>query len=55
MEVIIVKKTSKTHIEMVHVPKFIANTNFPLGFTSEQLVEVSTLVLRCVVPQVSHQ
>ncbi len=24
---------------MVHVPQFIAYTNFPLGFTSEQVVD----------------
>ncbi len=35
----VVKKTPKAHIQMVHVPQFIAYTNFPLGFTSEQVVE----------------
>ncbi len=39
MEVLVVKKTPKTHIQMAHVPQFIAYTNFPLGFTSEQVVE----------------
>ncbi len=39
MEVFVVKKTPKAHIQMVHVPQLIAYTNFPLGFTSEQVVE----------------
>ncbi len=39
MEVFVVKKTSKAHIQMVHVPQFIVYTNFPLGITREQVVE----------------
>ncbi len=39
MEVFVVKKTPKAHIQMVHIPQFIAYTNFSLGFASEQLVE----------------
>ncbi len=39
MEHFVVKKTSKDHIQVVHVPQFIAYTNFSLGFTSEQVVE----------------
>ncbi len=38
-KVVVVKKTPKAHIQMVHVPQFIAYTNFPLGITSEQVVE----------------
>ncbi len=54
MKVFVIKKTPKAPIQMLHVPQFIAYTNFPLGFTSEQVVEAQ-LVLRRVVPQVSHQ
>ncbi len=39
MEVVVVKKTPKAHLQMVHVAQFNAYTNFPLGFTSEQVVE----------------
>ncbi len=39
MEVFVIRKTPKAHIQMVHVPQFIAYTNFPLGLTSEQVVE----------------
>ncbi len=39
MEVFVAMKTPKDRIQMVHVPQFIAYTNFPLGFTSEQVVE----------------
>ncbi len=39
MDVFVVKKTSKAHIQMVHVPQFIAYTNFPLRFTSEHVAE----------------
>ncbi len=35
----VVKKTLKAHIHMVHVPQFIAYTDFPLGFNSEQVME----------------
>ncbi len=38
MEVFVVKKTPKAHMQMVHAPQFIAYTNFLLGFTSEQVV-----------------
>ncbi len=48
MDAFVVKKTPKAHIKAVHVPQFIAYTNFSLG-------ESSTLVLRRVVPQVSQQ
>ncbi len=39
MEVFVVKKTPKAHIQLMHVPQLIAYTNFPLGFTSEQVME----------------
>ncbi len=39
MEVFVIKKTLKAHLLIVHVPQFIAYTNFLLGFTSEQVVE----------------
>ncbi len=39
MEVFVVKKTPKAHIQMVHVPQFIAYTNLSLGFTNKQVVE----------------
>ncbi len=39
MEDFVVKKTLNAHIQMVHVPQFIAYTHFSLEFTSEQLVE----------------
>ncbi len=39
MEVFVVKKTPKAHIQLMHVPQFIAYTNIPLGFTSEQVME----------------
>ncbi len=48
MEIVVAKKTPEAHLQMVHVPQFISYMNFPLRFTSEQ-------VLRRVVPQVSHQ
>ncbi len=40
MEVLVVKKMPKAHIQLMHVPQFIAYTNVPLGFTSEQVMEV---------------
>ncbi len=39
MEIFVVKKTPKAHIQMVHVPQFIAYTNFLFWFTSEQVME----------------
>ncbi len=39
MEVFVVKKTPKAHLQLMHVPLFIAYTNFPFGFTSEQVME----------------
>ncbi len=39
MKVFVVNKTQKAQIQIVHVPKFIDNTNFPFGFTSEHVVE----------------
>ncbi len=39
MHVFVVKKTPKANIQMVLIPQFIAYTNFPLGFFSEQVVE----------------
>ncbi len=39
MEIFVVKKTPKAHIQMVHFPQFIAYTKFSLGFSSEQVVE----------------
>ncbi len=35
----VVMKTPKACVQMVHIPQFIAYTNRPLGFTSEQVVE----------------
>ncbi len=55
MEVFDAKKAPKAHAHMMHVPQFIAYTKFPLGFTTERRDGSSTLVLRSVVPQVSHQ
>ncbi len=40
MEVFVVKKTLKAHMHMVPVRQFIAYTNFPIGFTSEHVVDV---------------
>ncbi len=39
MHVFEVKKSPKVNIQMVLIPQFIAYTDFPLGFTSEQVVE----------------
>ncbi len=39
MEVFVVKKMPKAHIQLMHVPQFIAYTDFPLGFTSGQVME----------------
>ncbi len=39
MEVFVVKKTPKAHIQLMHAPQFTAYTNFPLGFTSEQVMK----------------
>ncbi len=39
MEDFVVKKTPKARIHTVHVPQFIAYTTFPLGLTSEHVVE----------------
>ncbi len=54
MEVFSVGKWPKAHIQVVHVPQYITYTNVPLGFTSEQMARSSTLILRRIVPQVSH-
>ncbi len=35
----VVKKMPNAHLQMVHIPLFIAYTNFPLVYTSEQVVE----------------
>ncbi len=39
MEVFVVKKTPKAHIQLMHVPQFTAYTNSPLGLTMEQVME----------------
>ncbi len=39
MEVVVVKKAPKAQIQMVHFAQFIAFTHFPLGLTSELVVE----------------
>ncbi len=39
MGVFVVKKMPKAHIKIMHFPQFTAHTNYPLGFTIDQVVE----------------
>ncbi len=55
VEISRVSETPKAHILTVHVPQFIAYMDPPLGFTNKRSGGSTTRVLRCVVPEVSHQ